>query len=74
MLVLPQGEGFELVNGTAEQPVPPPPQGAVRRTSPVTWKVKAGPREGTYSIKGTSAGVTQTLPIKIKVRNIFGSN
>jgi hypothetical protein len=67
-------EGFERIEGSAEQPVPPLPPGAASRNSPVTWKVKAGPKEGKYTLKVQSGKLVQTQAVKIKVRGIFGNN
>jgi hypothetical protein len=72
-LTLPSG--FQLVQGTATQPVPPLPADAASRTSPVTWRVKGPSREGNYSLKvQSSTGVSQTQPIRIQVKGIFGNN
>src|SRR5207237_1130607 len=66
----PRGE-FTLVEGSANQAVPQPRSGA---TSPVTWKVRAGPSEGTFKVKVQSSdGPVQTQTIRIKERGIFGS-
>ena len=46
--------GFKLVEGELTQKVPPVPADATRRTSPVTWKVRAGD-EGSYTLKVTSS-------------------
>ncbi len=67
-------EGFELIDGHAEQEVPPLPPDADSRNSPVTWKVKAGPKEGKYTLKVQSGNNVQTQPVRIKVKGIFGSN
>jgi hypothetical protein len=67
-------EGFELIEGKPEQPVPPLPPDAESRNSPVTWKVRAGPREGTYTLKVQSGNAVQTQPVKIRVKGIFGNN
>jgi hypothetical protein len=67
-------EGFSLVSEAETQTVPALGFDAVSRTSPVTWKIRAGPREGKYTLKVTSStGVSQTQPVQIKVRGIFGS-
>jgi len=64
-------EGFEVVGGQSRQNVP---AAAGSTISPVTWKVKAGPREGKYTLKvQSSSGVSQTQPVQIKVRGIFGN-
>jgi hypothetical protein len=67
-------EGFAIVSGQATETVPPPPADGSSRNSPVTWKVRAGPREGNYKLRvESSTGVAQTQPVRIKVRGIFGS-
>ena len=73
-LTLALPEDFTLVEGQQTEQVPAPPAGAASRTSPVTWKVRAGPREGTFALKVTSStGVSQTQTVRIKQRGIFGS-
>jgi hypothetical protein len=67
-------DGFELIEGQAEQVVPPLPPGAESRNSPVTWKVRAGPKEGKYTLKVQSGNAVQTQPLKIRVKGIFGNN
>ncbi len=64
---------FELVEGAAEQRVPPLPPGAPSPNSPVSWRVRAGPKEGTYNIQvRSSTGVSQAQAVRIKVKGIFG--
>jgi hypothetical protein len=61
-------EGFELVGGEATQSVPE----AVKRTSPVTWKLKAGGK-GEYKITvDSSTKVSQSQSIRIRAENLFG--
>jgi hypothetical protein len=68
-------EGFGLSSGAATQTVPPVPPGAARSTSPVTWKVRAPSKEGRYTLKVQSSnGASQTHPLRIRDRVIFGSN
>jgi hypothetical protein len=67
-------EGFELIDGRAEQGVPPLPPNAESRNSPVTWKVRAGPKEGTFTLKVQSGTAVQTQPLRIRVKGIFGNN
>jgi hypothetical protein len=63
--------GFKLIEGETTQKVPPVPASATRRTSPVTWKIKAG-AEGSYSLKVTSsAGAAQSQPVRIRGSSIF---
>ncbi|HXG09967.1 MAG TPA: hypothetical protein VNK04_09275 [Gemmataceae bacterium] len=58
-------DGFRLVEGQAEQPVPELPAGARRRNSPVTWRVQAG-HEGEYTLRvESSAGGGQSRPLVI---------
>jgi hypothetical protein len=60
-------EGFTLVDGERQQPVPPLPPEASSRISPVTWKVQAPPREGQYTLKvQSSTGVSQKQDVTIK--------
>ncbi len=68
-------EGFALTGGTATQTVPPVPPGAARSTSPVTWKVRGPAKEGRYTLRVQSSnGASQTHPLRIRDRVIFGSN
>ncbi len=63
--------GFALIEGAAEQAVPPPPAGAARQTSPVTWKIRAGP-EGTYPLTvRTNKGASQALKVTIRSKGVF---
>src|SRR5262249_20184780 len=63
--------GFELVGGEATQKVPEVPADAVRRTSPVTWKIKAG-AEGSYALQvKSSSGAVQVQPVRIRSTSIF---
>ncbi len=63
--------GFKVVEGDLTQKVPPVPPDAARRTSPVTWKIKAG-GEGNYTLKVTSsAGAAQTQAVRIRGTSIF---
>lgn len=64
-------EGLELKGDSAEQAVPPLPENATSRNSPVTWKVQAV-RRGQYLLKVESTtGVTQTQGVTIRQRSIF---
>lgn len=73
-LTLELPDGFSFVAGQATQPVPPLPANSASRTSPVTWRVKAGPREGAHTLRvRSSTGVSQTQPVRIRVRGIFGN-
>jgi len=68
-------EGFALTAGAPTQTVPPVPPGAARSTSPVTWKVRGPSKEGRYTLKVQSSnGASQTHPLRIRDRVIFGSN
>jgi hypothetical protein len=63
--------GFELVSGEATQKVPEVPTEATRRTSPVTWKVKAG-GDGSYTLTvKSSTGAVQVQPVRIRSSSIF---
>jgi hypothetical protein len=73
-LTLELPDGFSLVAGQPTQPVPPLAPNSPARTSPVTWRVKSGSREGSYSLRvRSSTGVSQTQPVRIRVRGIFGN-
>jgi hypothetical protein len=59
------------VEGPDEQAVPPAPAGAVRRTSPVTWRIRAG-GDGRYELLvRSSQGAAQKQPVTIRTRGIF---
>jgi hypothetical protein len=63
--------GFRLVGGSDEQAVPPVPAGAVRRTSPVTWRIRAG-GDGRYELLvRSSQGAAQKQPVIIRTQGIF---
>jgi hypothetical protein len=65
---------FQLLGGVAEQRVPPLPPGADNPNSPVSWRVRAGPKEGVYTIKvQSSTGVSQSQDVRIKIKGIFGN-
>lgn len=64
-------EGFSLVEGEREQKVPPVAADAARRNSPVTWKIKAGPR-GEHVLKvRSSKGAAQTLTVYVRQKGVF---
>jgi hypothetical protein len=70
-LTLTMPDGFRLTEGAAEQEVPPPPSGAARQTSPVTWKIRAG-GEGTHLFTvRSSKGAAQTLKVTIRSKGVF---
>ncbi len=70
-LTLPKG--FSLVEGAAQRPVPRPEGN--NRVSPVTWTVQGPSDAGTYKLKVESSnGTSQTQPVKIQAKGIFGSN
>ncbi len=63
--------GFALVEGEAEQTVPPLPPGATRPDSPVTWRLRAG-GDGKYELSvRSSKGAQQKLPLTIRTRGVF---
>jgi hypothetical protein len=63
--------GVRLAEGTLEQDVQPPPADAARKTSPVTWKLRAGP-EGSYTLTVRSnKGASQSLKITIRSKGVF---
>jgi hypothetical protein len=64
-------DDFTLVTGETTERVPAAPGSAV---APITWKVRAGPREGRFDIKvQSSTGASQTQMVQIAVRGIFGN-
>jgi hypothetical protein len=70
-LTLELPDGFQLVSGEATQRVPEVPAGAARRTSPVTWKIKAG-GDGSYTLRvKSSTGAAQAQPVRIRSTSIF---
>jgi hypothetical protein len=72
-LTLKLPEGFALIAGDEVASVPPLPLDGTSRNSPVTWRIRAGQKSGKFSLQvKSSTGVTQSLPIEIKVRGIFG--
>ena len=61
--------GLELVNPSAEQPVPPLPAGVKSGSSPVTWKVR-GAKLGRHTLRvRSSTGAAQSQPVVIKARS-----
>jgi hypothetical protein len=61
-LTLSLPDGFRLLDGTAEQRLPPAKGG----NRPVTWRVRAGPT-GKYEFRVKSGtGVSQAVPVEIK--------
>lgn len=65
---------FALLSGATTEAVPPLPPGATAQVSPVTWKVRAAPREGDYPLRvRSSTGVSQTVSVRVRVRGIFGN-
>jgi hypothetical protein len=70
-LTLKLSPGLELVEGSAQQAVPPVPPGATAQQSPVTWRLRAG-RDGTYTIDVQSTtGESQKKRITIRSKTIF---
>jgi hypothetical protein len=67
-------DGFSLISGQTKTPVPTLGANAPSRISPVTWKIKAGSREGTFTLTvRSSTGVAQRQSVQIKARGIFGN-
>jgi hypothetical protein len=63
--------GFSIIEGEAEQTVPPVPAGAARPDSPVTWRLRAG-NDGKYELSVQSnKGARQKLPVTIRTRGVF---
>ncbi|MBI1918859.1 MAG: hypothetical protein HYS12_29565 [Planctomycetes bacterium] len=70
-LILP--DDFELVEGDAMQTVPMPPEGAARRISPVTWRIRSPRRECTEVLEAKlSTGLSQKTSVKITHKKLFG--
>jgi hypothetical protein len=67
-------EGLTRIAGEEAERVPALPIDAPSRNSPVTWRVRAGPTSGKYTLTVVSStGAKQSLPVEIKVRGIFGN-
>jgi hypothetical protein len=64
-------EGFALVQGETEMSVPPLPGDGSTRISPVTWRIKGGPKEGKFDLKVKMGAVEQTQPVLLKARGLF---
>jgi hypothetical protein len=65
-------EGFTLIEGPLQQPVPPVPAGTANRNVPVTWRIRAPSGEGTFSLEvKASNGPAQTQEITLKKNRIF---
>jgi phage FluMu protein Com len=68
-LILPRG--LTRTDGEATRNVPPLPDGAASRNSPVTWKVKAA-RPGRFSLRvKTNNGLQQTQVVTVTSNGIF---
>jgi hypothetical protein len=66
-------EGFALIGGAGTENVPALPRDAPRGTSPVSWKIRAGGREGKFPLRvRSSSGASQTQTVTIRARGIFG--
>jgi hypothetical protein len=73
-LTLTLPDGLSIASGAPTQAVPPLAMNSPSPISPVTWKIKAGSSAGTYKLQvQSSTGVKQSLPVRIKVRGIFGT-
>jgi hypothetical protein len=60
-----------LIDGDREQAVPPVPEGAARRESAVTWKLKAA-RDGEYKLQvKSSQGAVQSQQVRIHTKGVF---
>lgn len=68
-LFLPQG--FSRVEGDEIVSVPPLPADGSTRISPVTWKIRSGPREGAFDLKVKMGATEQTQPVQIKQPRVF---
>jgi hypothetical protein len=59
-------EGFQLLEGTETQHVPAPPKDARNSTTPITWRVRAGPTGSHQFSVTSSSGFSQTLEVEIR--------
>jgi hypothetical protein len=67
-------DGLTRISGDEIERVPDLPIDAPSRNSPVTWRIRAGNRSGTFTLTViSSTGARQSLPVEIKVRGIFGN-
>jgi hypothetical protein len=63
--------GLAMKEGTLVQAVPAVPPDAARRTSPVTWRIRAD-REGRFTLRvQSSTGTSQAQSVRIRSRSIF---
>jgi hypothetical protein len=63
--------GLEAEGQQRTQLVPPPPAGASRPDSPITWRLRAA-QDGRYELSvRSSTGATQKLPLTIRTRGVF---
>jgi hypothetical protein len=64
--------GFEIIDGDAKRTVPPLSDPGKTKNSPVTWRLRAPGKTGSYTLKvRSSTGVTQTQPVVIKPPRLF---
>ncbi len=71
-LTLTLPEGFRLVEGEPKKEVPPLPPQSASPNSPVTWRIRAGSREGQFPLKvQSSTGVAQTTTVRIRGNRLF---
>jgi hypothetical protein len=63
--------GFDLIEGSETQPVPPVPPQMSQKFSPVTWKIRAG-GNGKYTLRVKSnKNAEQTQVIRIRTKGVF---
>jgi hypothetical protein len=66
-------DGFELVEGNATQAVPMPAEGAARKISPVSWRIRSPRTETTGTLTAKlSTGPQQSTRVRITFKKIFG--
>jgi hypothetical protein len=64
--------GFEILEGGQVQQVPPLPADGSSTNSPVTWKIKAPNRSGSFTLRvDSSTGVTQSQALIIRQARLF---
>jgi hypothetical protein len=66
-------DGFDFVEGEETRDVPPLPANAASKASPVTWKIRAPNKRGTYELKAeTNNGLKQSQDVTIRPKRLFG--
>jgi len=49
-----------------------PPEGAARRISPVTWRIRSPREQREDTLEAVSAGLSQKVKVKITRKGLFG--